>query len=537
MLQRTNSFLHPVLLSVISGVLLWLCWPTSPLTFLVFAGWVPLFFLEAQSRRLLRFWGLTYLSMLIWNVATTWWVGNTTVPVSGVLANVLNALLMTIPWIGYWKAKRRFGSMVGYACLVAYWLTFEYIHLRWEFSWPWLTLGNVFAGTPRTVQWYEWTGTTGGSLWVWVVNIAIFEAISRRAGISPKESALKAWRMVALIIVIPLLVSMAIGHYRKDMGAVPGTGPNTVIVQPNIDPYTEKFTQGSEGEQLNKLISLSESKIDSNTTFVIWPETALPFPINEDSFWNHESMQPLSFFLKKHPQIHLITGLDGYRYLPRDSTTKAMRYDSATHVYYEEYNTAVQLDTSSRISFHHKGKLVPGAEIIPYTWLFGFLEKFSLDMGGTSGTLGRGTVRAVFVNPENGFRIGPIICYESIYSAYVAEYVRNGANILTIITNDAWWGDTEGYRQHEQYARLRAIETRRWVARSANTGISCFIDPLGKVYQAQPWNTASAIKMIIPKEDAMTLYVQWGDWLSVIAIGITILGLMMGVYGRFRKIK
>jgi len=214
-----------------------------------------------------------------------------------------------------------------------------------------------------------------------------------------------------------------------------------------------------------------------------------------------------------------------------------MRYDSATHVYYEEYNTAVQLDTSSRISFHHKGKLVPGAEIIPYTWLFGFLEKFSLDMGGTSGTLGRGTVRAVFVNPENGFRIGPIICYESIYSAYVAEYVRNGANMLTIITNDAWWGDTEGYRQHEQYARLRAIETRRWVARSANTGISCFIDPLGKVYQAQPWNTASAIKMIIPKEDAMTLYVQWGDWLSVIAIGITILGLMMGVYGRFRKIK
>jgi apolipoprotein N-acyltransferase len=513
-MQKINAWQHPVLLAVISGVLLWGCWPTSPLTFLVFVAWVPLLWLEARSTRLLRFWGLTYLTLLIWNAATTWWVGNTTVPVSGVLANVLNALIMTVPWIGYWKTKRRFGQTAGYISLVAYWLTFEYVHLNWELSWPWLTLGNVFAGTPRWVQWYEWTGASGGTVWVWAVNILIYMALRHK----------QVWKTAALVLFLPLLVSLAIRAYRSDLRVLPKDGPDIVVVQPNIDPYNEKFQNGTEAQQLGELISLSESQVDSATDLVIWPETAIPYETNEDHFAKAPFMATLRAFLLRHPGICLVTGLEGYRQLPADTSTPAMRYDSASGRYFEEYNTALQTDAAGRTEFHHKGKFVPGVEIVPYSWLFGFLEKYAINMGGASGTYGGGD-RLVFSPTTNGYRVGPIICYESIYGAYVTGYVRGGANVLAIITNDAWWGDTQGYRQHEQYARLRAIENRRWIARSANTGISCFIDPLGKVYQAQPYATTAVIKMHIPPETTMTLFARLGDWLSILALAWTVFAL------------
>jgi apolipoprotein N-acyltransferase len=102
--------------------------------------------------------------------------------------------------------------------------------------------------------------------------------------------------------------------------------------------------------------------------------------------------------------------------------------------------------------------------------------------GGTSGTLGRDKERLAIPDEQHYYVAAPVICYESIYSDYITDYIRKGANLLTIMTNDGWWDNTPGYRQHMNYARLRAIETRRWIARSANTGISCFIDPAGNVY-------------------------------------------------------
>ena len=127
--------------------------------------------------------------------------------------------------------------------------------------------------------------------------------------------------------------------------------------------------------------------------------------------------------------------------------------------------------------------------------------------------------------PDNSnYRIAPAICYESIYGEFMTEYIRNGANLIAVITNDGWWSETPGYRQHMNYARLRAIETRRWIVRSANTGISCFVDRQGEVFQAQPWDKAAAIKRPIPEGNSFrTFYVMNGDIISKIAIAITLL--------------
>jgi apolipoprotein N-acyltransferase len=117
----------------------------------------------------------------------------------------------------------------------------------------------------------------------------------------------------------------------------------------------------------------------------------------------------------------------------------------------------------------------------------------------------------------------------------MTAYMRNGANLIAVITNDGWWSETPGYRQHMNYARLRAIENRKWVVRSANTGISCFIDPQGKVYQPQPWNTAAAIRQNIPDTNSIiTFYTASGDIISRIAIGLTI---VLGVWNIFLIIK
>src|SRR5688572_10238010 len=161
---------HPAVLAILSGLLLFAAWPVSPLTFLVFIALVPLFWLEQQQVKRRTFFLWTYVAMLIWNGATTWWIMNSTVP-GGIAAILVNSLVMCLPWLGFYNVKKRMGAVAGYTSFIVFWLTFEYIHLNWELSWPWLTLGNVFAMQPSWVQWYEYTGASGGSLWVLLVNV------------------------------------------------------------------------------------------------------------------------------------------------------------------------------------------------------------------------------------------------------------------------------------------------------------------------------------------------------------------------------
>src|SRR5205085_1137562 len=142
-----------------------------------------------------------------------------------------------------------------------------------------------------------------------------------------------------------------------------------------------------------------------------------------------------------------------------------------------------------------------------------FLDKWFNKFGGTTGGYAKQKERTV-LEDRHGWKIAPAICYESIYGEYMSRYVRKGANLICVITNDGWWKKTPGHKQHMNYARLRAIETRTWVARSANTGISCFIDPYGTVFSPQSWNTAAAIKMAIPKSTKKTFFVRNGDIVS-----------------------
>ena len=498
-MKRTLS----ITLSIISGLLLAAAWPAmlpSLLTVLIFFAFIPLLMVADALQKRNHFFFHAFITLLIWNAATTWWIWNST-DVGSIAAIIANALLMCIPWWGYFIFKNTFGKKIGYVSLISFWMLFEYIHLNWQLSWPWLTLGNVFASSPHHIQWYEYTGVGGGTLWILLVNILVFENIGE------KKKSLTKKIITALVLITPMFISFFIE--TSIHASTKKTNTDVVIVQPNIDPY-QKFNAQSISEQIQLLISLSEKNIDSSTQLVMWPETAMAANVSIDQVTRSFIYQPVFDFINRHPHIVLLSGIETNKnYGTEKATPTAQHYTDGT--YHDDYNAAVIIQSNQPLQYYFKSKLVPGVESLPsfLNFMAPVFEKF----GGTTGGYAKDTAAVAFKSDGNPYITAPIICYESIYGEYITEYVKKGANILTIITNDGWWGNTPGHKQHLQYARLRAIETRRYVARSANTGISAVIDEKGNILQTQAWDTAAVIKYNIPVLTEQTFYVQHGDYL------------------------
>jgi apolipoprotein N-acyltransferase len=505
------------------SLLLSVAWPVSPMTLLIFIAWVPLLWIEDHIRNWKRLLGVAYIHMLIWNVITTWWIWNASPP-GAMGAFIANSLIMCLPWLLFYFTKKTFGRWIGYTSLIAYWLTFEYIHHHWELSWPWLTLGNAFATHPEWVQWYQVTGHTGGSLWILLVNIIAYQVFRENRSNGRTRRYYQALATWIALLTFPILISKVIigSEQRKLAANMRNAVHNVVVVQPNVDPYHEKFSSPVES-QVQRLIVLSEQQVDQKTSLVVWPETAIPAQVWEDEIKENRYYYPVWSFLQRHPNISLVTGIDSYkRYGPDKSNAPATsRYDEHSNNYYDAFNTAAFFDADTSISLYHKAKLVPGVETLPS--FLNFMGSWFEEFGGISGTLGRDSERKVFVTRDKSFSAAPVICYESIYGEYITDYIRKGANILTIITNDGWWGDTPGYKQHMNYGRLRAIETRKWVARSANTGISCFIDPMGNVINPQPWDAPGVIRQTIAVDNRLTFFVKYGDIIAKAAVGCSML--------------
>lgn len=523
---------QPVLLSLLSGLLFFIAWPTVNLTVAIFFAFIPLLLIERNEYSGLKFFGLMYLATFTWNISTTWWIWNADM-LGAWLAIIVNSLLMCIPLMGFRFMRKRFGSLIGYTSFIVFWMSFEYLHLQdWGLSWPWLTLGNIFAGRTNWIQWYEYTGTSGGTLWVLLVNVLLFKLIDVRN--TKYEVRISSLVIIAAVLATPIITSLLIANkhtsniinYKSDIQHQ----TSVVIVQPNIDPY-EKLSTGTFDAQLQQLIQLSEAQIDNNTTLLVWPETALYTGngFDETNLKQNFFLNPLFDFLKRHPQLQLFTGIESYRVF-NERVSNDARPIEGTSTFYEVYNACLLIDSSGPLQIYHKSMLVPGVETLPgfLKFLGPVFEKF----GGTAGGYAKQTERTP-INLKNNNVLAPAICYESIYGEYMSKYVRKGANIIAIITNDGWWGNTPGYKQHLLYAKLRAIETRTWVLRSANTGISCFIDPAGEIHQPQNWWIATSTKMNIDATANKTFFVRMGDVLSKAALLLSALLILFSIYQRF----
>lgn len=520
------------LLSLLSGLLLSFSWFPVGYAALVFVAFVPLLIVENQifhnpsNYKTLTLFLCAYLTFFTWNILVTWWVKNASFG-GAAMAILCNALLMTFVFLLFHKVKKRVGEKYGYVLFICFWITFEFLHHDWDLTWPWLTLGNVFAANPDWVQWYEYTGVFGGSLWVLIVNVFILKSKEIKSKV---KSALIIFSFVLVPILFSFLVKSIANKFWK-------RGISVVVVQPNIDPYSEKFFTDYQ-TQVQKMLALANEKVDSTTDYLLLPETALTEDIWENNLHQSWSIQTLQNYLKQFPKLKIVIGASTAKVFQKGEELSATaRKFTNDESYYDAYNTALQLDNSGKIQVYHKSKLVPGVEKMPFPFIFKYFEKFAIDLGGTSGSLGVQDERTVFVSPDNSMKTAPVVCYESIYSEYVSEYINNGAQFISIITNDGWWGDTPGYKQHLKYGALRAIETRKWIARSANTGVSCFINPLGEIMQATEWWKPAVIQQRITLDDNKTFYTKNGDYIARAAFYLSLLLIIYSLLIRFKILK
>ena len=533
----TSLLRQPLVLAVLGALLLWggwAPWPSAGLSLLLFIGWVPYLLLERQltlaRARKRRVFASTYLFLLLWNALTTWWVSYADLA-AGIAAVVLNALLMCLPLMAFRQTKKRLGNRIGYFSLPIFWIAFEQLHLRWDLTWPWLTLGNGFAAAPQWVQWYEFTGFLGGSVWVWVVNLLFFKVLIKTHAVKIKSTvaptAATAGSSTApvgsslifnsqfliplLAIALPIGLSYLIGATYHEKGPT----AEVVVVQPNLDPYVEKFEGGAKfipyDAQLTRLISLSEQKLTPQTRLVLWPETALEEPYWENTIESNPKIRRVRAWLARHPGVALLTGITTINSYPsKEAASETARYRDDLG-YYDIFNTgAYFVDATAPIAFYHKSRLVPGVEKIPPV-LASVISH--IDLGGTVGSVGSQAERTVYAAPANApaLRVAPVICYESIYGDFVGEYARNGATLLGLITNDAWWHDSPGYRQLLRLGALRCIETRRDLARSANTGFTGFINQKGEITQREPAWVPTASRATVHLNDEVTFYARFGE--------------------------
>ena len=642
--------------SLLTGLLLGLSWPPSGFSPFLFIAWVPLWLVAKSyhssnsnpnfnfnsnsnpnsnstpnSNSNLSLLGYVYLSLLVWNLSISWWIYFAS-PGGALAAWIENSLVMTMVFMLAHKLNVSIEKYGKFPWLInanipfiAVWIGFEYFHHNWDLSYPWLTLGNALAGNIKLIQWYEFTGVLGGSLWILLVNSLFMTIVqawaTKNSQTQTARKLLKPITFLVLLISIPICISFLIYQHQSqiqwsnpinhELKNAYTQGSKTLInrptqtppcltitlVQPNLDPYNEKFNGAFEQQVMQMLNQASSGASNSEPTTIstspncsatrdsatrdsatrdsathdstthdstspkstpncstshdstphdstspqpaeqvwIFPETALT-----EEIWENELSQSRSLFLiqkyqEQHPNISILTGASTAKVYPIGSKhTETSRKFTNANLFYDNFNTAFYFRADTSLQIYHKSKLVPGVEKMPFPILLKPLDALALNLGGTVGSLATQPERSVFTT-KNGVHIAPIICYESIYGEFVTEYVRKGAQVLAIITNDGWWSDTPGYKHHLLYAGLRAIETRRPVVRAANTGISAFINPMGERTQQTTWWKSATLTEIVQPRNELTFYTQHGDYLGKIGLLVTSLILLILGVQKIRK--
>jgi apolipoprotein N-acyltransferase len=519
------------ILSLIGGILLGLVWLDFDLTYLLFIALVPLLWVEdmISNKVLKRSWLQVFIissvCFLTWNVIATWWIGQITI-IGAIGVIGLSTLYLALVIVLFHSIKLKLGNVLGYLFLIFGWTAFEYYFQNGELYYSWLNLGAGLAGNINFIQWYEYTGVLGGTIWVLTANVLLFLMLKAFMNVSRKQNV---FLFISSLVVIAVPVYLSGIIFQR-----PGKSDHSVkfaLVQPNIDPFSEKFGGLSPQEQLHKILILANLKADTTIDCFIGPETALIDSIYEDSLNTNNSIIEIRKFLLKYPKATFIIGATTYKqYSKAEVPSYTARLNPKNGMFFDVYNTALQIDTSQTISTYHKSKLVIGIEKIPYGENLRFLNNTTINIGGIFGSLGVQKERSVFALP-NKVVAAPIICYESAYGEYVTDYAKKGANIFILITNDGWLDQTPGYMQHLRFAQLRAIENRRSIARCGNTGISAFINEKGAINESSEWWMPSTLVGTLRINNELTFYSTYGDYLG--KFSVILVGLIALVYAVF----
>lgn len=511
---KINPILKSLLLSLTSAFLLSMPW-VFDITYCLFFGFAPLLWMQYKQTKGLLWWAL--LTFTIWIIATCWWVSIATL-LALIMVPLVGLCFTWVPFALYVKLSKNASESVKWILFVTIWLCFEALYMYNDISFPWLTLGNALNA--NVAQWYCYTGVFGGSLNILIANILVFKSIAYLYKAKQERRKIlidKYLIMFLLVVFIPTFISLMLkATYEEKSNPVQVT-----IIEPNFNAYTEKFTIPT-SIQVDTMLALA-SNAPKNTQFFIAPETAI------ENIWindinSNQSIDTLRGFIKKYyPDATFVIGASTYYKLsPQEHKADVSHYPRRHRNgrYFYARNTALWIDSTKKVEQYHKAKLVCGVELLPYPAVFGFINQFtSVNLGGMSGNCMPSIKREAFKG------VGTAICYEAIYGEFFTEYVKAGAKFMFIISNDGWWGDTNGHKHLLKYSTHRAIETRRSIARSANTGISAIINQKGEVIDSLGWGRREIINATINANEYVTFYVKNGDYIIRIAFYVLLLTL------------
>lgn len=479
------------ILSFISGICLAMAWCIPCLNYFIFFAFVPLFYLEEEFKAnnyQLRIY--SFLSFFIWNLMSCWWISQAHFT-GMLLIVVINSLLMSIVFsysntISH-KHNRSF-------CLVylIFMLSFEYFNSRWDLQFPWLNIGNSLSGSEEIIQWYEYTGNTGGSLWILVINALIFHALKRK-----KTSIII---ITLIVIIIPISISTYI--YNKPIPDY--TTKRFALIQSNLDPYTEKFKPSIEAKNSNIFFSKIDSLCKRNVDIILGPETQILKAIDENNKEKSIEYNKLLEIKNNYPNTSFLLGCHSKIY---NKNKKG----------YKLYNSSIYIDKNGISQFYHKNKLVPLFEKIPFGNIFPFLKRYQISIAGSSSIYDSEQNRKVFHTSEEE-EIIPLICFESIFSEFTSRKITNTKpSYINIMVNDGWWKNTPGYKHHLLLCKLRAIENRKEIIRTANTGISAHINAKGTIIARTEWWEEGSLVGDIKLYKTRSFYSKYGNYIGFIA--------------------
>lgn len=393
---------------------------------------------------------------------------------------VFNSLVLAIPWLIYIITSDSHGQLLGVVSFVFSSLSFELLHTTWIFAFPWFNLGNSLAGCPNLIQWYEYTGVSGGSLWILLSNGLLFLLIYSIFFKSNKQ--IKTNLLLPAFIaafVTPIIISNAIDfRYFGNSSSVLFLSSSDTDRNTSFDSYHEK-------------LQITFNNIHPKIEFIVWPEGATRnnFPIN--FLYDSSKLSSIRADIKKNNRTWIIG---------------TVLIDSNQIDY---YNSALVLSSLNKPTYYSKNKLVPFAEFNPFPKFGGF--SYSLFKNDKDALFTKQTVSKKL---DNGFNIS--ICYEVLFGEQIADDCRGNARLIFLISNEEWCSAFSD--RLNKIASLRAIETRKFIVKSVNKGIPAVINPLGNIKIFSPKSILDCFQDSVIQNGYQTFYMKHGDYIGKFSV-------------------
>ena len=520
--------------SVLTGVLLGVSFPSYPFIRLELLAWfalVPLLVSLRNVERAGELFRRVYIAMLLFCLISLWWVTLATFP-GGALTILAQAFFLTIPLFGFYAIKKMAGFHFALFSLPFLWVAWEWAYMQQDLSLGWLTFGNSQANLNLMIQYADLTGVWGISFWLVWFNVLIVLAVT-----GSRKDAFRSVAVMALMILAPLLYASSV----MPQDGLPAAGSRKLrvtLVQPDIDPH-EKWLHNNSVDIMDRYYTMTNRAVRENRPdLVMWPETAIPFYILDHAY--ADDLQTLRSSLRGW-NAALLTGFSDIIYYPaapQTDTGHSGNNDRSMNRFFDTYNASMLLEPGNGTpQIYRKMRLVPFAERVPYVDYFPWLGHLTFSLVGLNGW-GKGSDTTIMQlhSPRYGtVKIANIICYESIFPGLVTEFVRKGAEVLTLVTNDGWYATSYGPYQHLAIGTLRCIENRRAMARCANTGLTVVINKYGRIIAEIPWWQERTLTAEVPLESTLTFYTRNPDLLPKAAAALSGLLFLIAFLKKSRK--